>query len=169
MGRLYSQTFSEQIDRCPSLPDWDVLLRVLYEYYLFWTHSLTFCQATRLADESVNSTLLAPRNAVLQTLPRKPWEDQSDEGPLTKQGSKDSLWSKEAEDKARKNVEDFVAGHVVTKYPIQEGKDLTTLSGSTISYEVKGGEKYINPGNIKVLGEREAANGAIWVLDGVIE
>jgi uncharacterized surface protein with fasciclin (FAS1) repeats len=43
------------------------------------------------------------------------------------------------------------------------------LSGSSVSYKIKAGEKYIQPGNIKVLGEREAANGAIWVLDGVIE
>jgi uncharacterized surface protein with fasciclin (FAS1) repeats len=86
-----------------------------------------------------------------------------------RQVSKNTVWSKEAEDKARKNVEEFVAGHVITKYPIQEGKDLPTLTGSTVSYRVKAGEKYIYPGNIKVLGEREAANGAIWVLDGVIE
>jgi len=46
---------------------------------------------------------------------------------------------------------------------------LDTLKGTTVSYSIKGGEKYIEPGNIKVLGEREAANGAIWVLDGVIE
>jgi hypothetical protein len=38
-----------------------------------------------------------------------------------------------------------------------------------VSFKVKGGDKFIYPGNIKVLGEREAANGAIWVLDGVIE
>jgi len=126
-------------------------------------------QATRLSNESLNSTLLAPRNSALQTLPRKPWEDKSNDEQVTKHDSKDLLWNKEAEDKARKNVEDFVAAHVVTKYPIQEGDNLPTLNGSTVSYKVKGGEKYILPGNIKVLSEREAANGAIWVLDGVIE
>ena len=126
-------------------------------------------QATRLADQSVNSTLLVPRNSALQTLPRKPWEDKSNDEQITKHGSKDLFWNKETEDKAKKNLEEFVAGHIITKYPIQEGKDLPTLTGSTLSYKVKGGEKYIFPGNIKVLGEREAANGAIWVLDGVIE
>src|SRR5947207_5560171 len=126
-------------------------------------------QATRLADQSVNSTLLVPRNSALQTLPRKPWEDKSNDEQITKHDSKDLFWNKEAEDKAKKNLEEFVAGHIITKYPIQEGKDLPTLTGSTLSYKVKGGEKYIFPGNIKILGEREAANGAIWVLDGVIE
>jgi uncharacterized surface protein with fasciclin (FAS1) repeats len=120
-----------------------------------------------LADESVNSTFLVPRNSALQTLPRKPWEDKdNDEG--IQQGSED-VWSKEAEDKARKNVEDFVAGHVITKYPIEEGEELSTLGGTSVSFKVKGGDKFIYPGNIKVLGEREAANGDIWVLDGVIE
>ena len=123
-----------------------------------------------MADESVNSTLLVPRNSALQTLPRKPWEDKDDqESPRREDGKEDWVWEKEVEDKARKNVEDFVAGHLVTKYPIEEGKELDTLSGTKVSYKVKGGEKYIYPGEIKVLGEREAANGAIWVLDGVIE
>jgi hypothetical protein len=119
-----------------------------------------------LSDESVNSTLLVPQNSALQTLPRKPWEED-EEGPVV--ADKDVLWDQEAEDKARKNVEDFVASHLITKYPIQEGADLPTLRGTTLSYKLKGGDKYINPGNIKVVGEREAANGAIWVLDGVVE
>src|SRR5208282_302814 len=105
-------------------------------------------QATRLSDESVNSTLLVPRNSALQTLPRKPWEDKSDNEQVTTHDSKDLLWNKEAEDRARKNLEDFVAAHVITNYPIQEGKDLPTLNGSTVSYKVKGGDKYILPGNI---------------------
>ena len=88
---------------------------------------------------------------------------------MARKGSNDLLWNKEEEDKARKNLEKFVADHLVTKYPIQEGEQLPTLSGGFVSYIVKGGIKYINPGNIQVLGEREAANGAIWVLDGVIE
>ena len=102
-------------------------------------------QATRLADQSVNSTLLVPRNSALQTLPRKPWEDKSNDEQITKHGSKDLFWNKETEDKAKKNLEEFVAGHIITKYPIQEGKDLPTLTGSTLSYKVKGGEKYIFP------------------------
>ena len=106
---------------------------------------------------------------MLQTLPRKPWEDKSDGEQVSKHRSKDLLWNKEEEDKARKNVEDFVASHIITIYPVQEGKGLPTLTGSTLSYKVKGGNKYILPGNIKVLGEREAANGAIWILDGVVE
>jgi uncharacterized surface protein with fasciclin (FAS1) repeats len=110
-----------------------------------------------------------PRNSALQVLPRKPWEDASDEPLIAHLGSKGSLWSKEAEDKARKNIEHFVSGHIVPQYPIQEGRELPALGGSTVSYNIKGGEKYVRPGNIKVLGEREAANGAIWVLDGVIE
>ena len=81
----------------------------------------------------------------------------------------DLVWEKEVEDKARKNVEDFVAGHVITKYPIQEDKKLDTLSGTKVWYKTRAGDKYVYPGEIKVLGEREAANGAIWVLDGVIE
>lgn len=123
----------------------------------------------RLADESINSTLLVPTNSALQTLPRKPWEDRDDDGQVTRHGSKDSLWNKKAEDKAKKNIEEFVAGHLVTKYPVEEGKQLATLKGTFVSYTVKGGEKFVDPGNIKVLGEREAANGAIWVLDGAIE
>ena len=113
--------------------------------------------------------MLVPRNSALQTLPRKPWEDKNDKDGLRRDGKEDLVWDKEVEDKARKNVEDFVAGHVITRYPIEEAKKLDTLSGTQVEYRVKGGDKYVYPGEIKVLGEREAANGAIWVLDGVIE
>jgi uncharacterized surface protein with fasciclin (FAS1) repeats len=68
-----------------------------------------------------------------------------------------------------KNIEEFVSGHIITEYPIDKNSDLPTLLGKTVSYKVSGGEKYIQPGNVKVVGEREAANGAIWVLDGVVE
>jgi uncharacterized surface protein with fasciclin (FAS1) repeats len=126
-------------------------------------------KAIRLADDSVNSTLLVPTNSALQTLPRKPWEDKAGDGRITRHGSKDLVWNEEAEEKARKNIEEFVAGHLVTKYPIEEDKQLPTLKGTFVCFKVEGGEKFVHPGNIKVLGEREAANGAIWVLDGVIE
>lgn len=105
-------------------------------------------------------------------MPRKPWEDKPDEGddPKIKMHVlKQLVGPTAAEDKARKNLEQFVYGHVVTKSPIKEGEEVPTLLGTTVSYKTKQGEKFIYPGNIKVVGEREAANGAIWVLDGVIE
>ena len=124
-----------------------------------------------MANDKLNSTLLAPRNSALQSLHRRPWEDEDeDEGSqVIRHGSKGDLSSQEIEDKARQNVEQFVAGHVITNSPIQPDIELETLRGTKISYTIKSGEKFIQPGNIKVLGEREAANGAIWVLDGVIE
>jgi len=125
-------------------------------------------QANRLADESLNSTLLVPRNSALQTLPRKPWEDDNGDDPRIVDG-KDGVWSKEAEDRVAKNVETFVASHLITKYPIPDGKQLPTLTGSFVSYSIKHGKKYIHPGHVEVVGEREAANGAIWILDGVVE
>ena len=116
----------------------------------------------------MNSTLLVPRNSALQNLHRKPWEDKEEDGKVTQDDG--SLWSKEAEDKARRNVEEFVAGHVIPTHPIQPYVELETIRGTKVSYTIsKSGEKIVNPGNIKILGEREAANGAIWVLDGVIE
>jgi uncharacterized surface protein with fasciclin (FAS1) repeats len=101
-------------------------------------------------------------------LPRKPWEDDGGDDPRIIQDN-DGVWSKAAEDQAAKNVETFVASHLVTLYPIQEGKQLPTLTGSFVSYSTKHGKTFIHPGNIEVVGQREAANGAIWVLDGVLE
>jgi uncharacterized surface protein with fasciclin (FAS1) repeats len=121
-----------------------------------------------LANESLNSTLLVPRNSALQTLPRKPWQDDDGDDPRIVDGN-DALWSKESEEKAARNVETFVASHLITQSPIHEGKQLPTLTGSFVSYSIKRGQKYIHPGNIEVVGEREAANGAIWILNGVLE
>src|SRR5205085_9366087 len=99
------------------------------EYRTILPCYLIYIQASRLADESINSTLLVPRNSALQTLPRKPWEDKNEKDGLRRDGKEDLVWDKEVEDKARKNVEDFVAGHVITRYPIEEAKKLDTLSG----------------------------------------
>jgi uncharacterized surface protein with fasciclin (FAS1) repeats len=132
-------------------------------------HSFLIFQASRLADESTNSTLLVPCNSALQILPRKPWEDRDEKEGIRRDGKEDLVWDQEVEDQARKNVEDFVAGHLITRYPVEEGKKVDTLRGTQVEYRVMGGDKYVYPGEIKVLGEREAANGAIWVLDGVIE
>jgi Fasciclin domain len=128
-------------------------------------------QVTRLADGSVNSTFLVPNNSALQNLHRKPWEDEDEVSRPDQHGSmpNDDMWNREVEEKARQNVENFVAGHLITRYPIQPDADLPTMKGPSVSYRIENGVKYVRPGNAKVLGEREAANGAIWVLDGVLE
>lgn len=106
---------------------------------------------------------------MLQKMPRKPWEDKNDEPSRSRKGSMDALLDKETEDKAWKNIEKFVGRHLVTKHPINEGEQLQTLVGTSVFYEVKNGVKFFYPGNIRVVEEKEAANGAIWVLDGVLD
>lgn len=127
---------------------------------------------------SSNTTLLAPLNSVMQSLPRKPWEDRPDDTS--------DVAAKWSEDKASENLRRFVLEHVVGVSPWEEGEKnaMQTLwseeNGETkarkIWWERRGGgssggeeRKVIMPGEIvvdRVVGR--VGNGEIWSLKGVI-
>lgn len=116
----------------------------------------------RLVDDTKSTLILAPVNSAIVNLPQKPWQD----GPENAQDPKVSILRND--DRASKNIETFVSRHVIPKYPIEAGKKFKNLAGQTVSFEVKDGEKYID-GKHKVLSEKKASNGAIWVISGVID
>lgn len=119
-----------------------------------------------------NTTLLAPLNSAMQSLPRKPWEDRPDDS-----SSVSAQWS---EDKAAKNLRRFVLEHAVGQSPWREGEKAKTLwaeengSKGEIWWERRGGgdsgedeRRVIMPGEIvvdKVVGR--VGNGEIWALKG---
>lgn len=117
--------------------------------------------ARRLLDPSQRTLVLAPINSAITALPRKPWVD----GPVDAQDPKISPLRNE--DRAARNIEAFVERHVVSQYPLPAGAEAKNMAGQAISVEMKDEEKYIN-GKYKVLVEKTAANGAIWVISGVI-
>jgi hypothetical protein len=111
---------------------------------------------------SQNTTLLAPLNSAMQSLPRKPWEDRpGDEQPVAQYN----------EDKAAENLKRFVEEHVIPTSPWEEGKEnkIRTLGGRELWWEMDGEKKLIRPGGLvvaEVVGR--VGNGEVWAIDGVV-
>lgn len=119
----------------------------------------------RLESSSQNITLLAPLNAAIQALPRKPWEDPRDYASLGAQAYN----GKDGEDRAHKNLRRFVESHLVPKSEWEEGEKVETMSGSKIWWETKDGKRVIMPGGVEVEGVgRRVGNGEVWVLKGAL-
>ena len=86
--------------------------------------------ASRLNDASQNITVLAPRNAAIQALPRKPWEDPGEYehfGAAAYQGP-------DGQDRAKKNLKRFVEAHLIPVSPWNEGEEAETLGGRKLKW-----------------------------------
>ncbi|RMZ78024.1 hypothetical protein DV737_g4067, partial [Chaetothyriales sp. CBS 132003] len=110
-----------------------------------------------------NTTLLAPLNSVMQSLPRKPWESKPDDT--------DSVRAPTNEEKAAHNIQSFVEEHIVPISPWKEGKDgkTKTIGGQELWWEQRGDKRYVMPGDLlvdAVVGR--AGNGEIWAIKGVV-
>lgn len=119
--------------------------------------------SSRLDSASTNSTLLAPSNGVLQSLPRKPWEDPDP------QVSAQMFVGDEGQQRAKRNLERFVAAHVVPAAPWGQGEKVSTLDGGRVWWESRLGKRWIMPGDVEVDEVlKTVGNGEIWVLKGVL-
>ena len=115
-----------------------------------------------LSDRGENTTVLAPSNAAVSRLPRKPWEDPDDaEGAADYSGI-------QGEDRASRNLRRFVEAHCVVAAPWEEGVKARTVEGVEVWWEMGGnGRRRVMPDGIEVLqAKEEVANGQLWVLDG---
>jgi len=119
----------------------------------------------RFEDAGENSTVLAPENAVVTKLPRKPWEDTDDYQAF----GADAYAGDEGKNRAQQNLKRFVEAHVVPQSPWAEGDKVETLAGSQIWYEKKDGALVIQPGNIEVAKVADkASNGEVWIIKGIL-
>jgi hypothetical protein len=110
-----------------------------------------------------NTTLLAPLNSAMQSLPRKPWEDRPDDAS--------GVSAARNEDKAAENLRRFVEEHVVPTSPWVEGQagKIKTLGGQEVWWEKENGKKVIMPGRVEVDGVvGKVGNGQLWALKGVM-
>jgi len=115
--------------------------------------------ANRLSSSSTSTTLLAPVNSAIESLPRKPWEDPND--AIVYEGD-------DGKDKAQENLKKFVESHIIPMAPWLEGEKVKTLAGQEIWWVKDGDKKMIQPGNIEVESVAEkVANGQVWILKGV--
>lgn len=117
--------------------------------------------AQRLADPSRKTLVLAPLNSAIMALPSKPWVDGTGSGQDPK------ISPQRNDESASKNIEAFVKHHIVAQYPLEAGQKAETLAGEPVYVEIRAGEKYVN-GKFKVVSEKKADNGAIWVISGVL-
>lgn len=119
-------------------------------------HSST---ATLLGTLSVNTTVLAPLNSAVDSLPRKPWEEEN-------QDSAKAFDGPGGKDKADQNLLRFVEAHLVAAgSPWEQGKKAKTVLGRDVWWEEKDGKKVIMPDGVEV--DRvagKAANGEIVSL-----
>lgn len=136
--------------------------------------------AARLDSSAQNTTVLAPVNGAVTSLPRKPWEDPAEYARL----GAEAYEGLEGEGRAHRNLRRFVEAHVVPESPWQEGKKVQTLAGGTVWWERKDGVKrvrvagarpllllanvraQIQPGNVEVTSvPSKVGNGEVWILN----
>lgn len=73
------------------------------------------------------------------------------------------------EEDARTNLESFLAAHIVPeKMDLPGGPAHTLLKGVDVTVEGEEGAYVVQPGNVKVLGVKEASNGRILYIDGIV-
>ena len=93
----------------------------------------------RLDDNTQNTTVLAPLNSELQSLPRKPWEDPKDYKAL----GENAYDGRDGEDRAHRNLRKFVEAHIVPVSPWEEGEKVESLGGGKVWWEGKGDKKTV--------------------------
>ncbi|KAK2739906.1 hypothetical protein FQN55_009079 [Onygenales sp. PD_40] len=124
--------------------------------------------SARLNDGSQNTTVLAPLNSAIQSLPRKPWEDPQDYEQF---GREQAYAGAEGEGRAQRNLRRFVEAHMVPVTPWGEGEagKVKTVGGGEVRWEKKGGKIFIQPGNVEVQKiAKKVSNGEVWILKGII-
>jgi hypothetical protein len=94
----------------------------------------------RFEDSSLNTTIMAPINSAIMSLPRKPWENPEDYDRL----GADVYEGEPGEERAQKNLRRFVEAHVVPVSPWKEGKKVETLAGGEVWWESKDGVKKVS-------------------------
>ncbi|KAI5780702.1 hypothetical protein DFH27DRAFT_604519 [Peziza echinospora] len=127
----------------------------------------------RLEDQQKNTTVLAPSNSVITSLPRKPWENPKDESDASAQGVvKEELYRGESgEERAADNLRRFVEAHLVGISPWEKGKENSqrTLEGKVVWWDEENGVRKIYPDGIEVdQVKNDVTNGQIWIIKGVI-
>jgi hypothetical protein len=96
--------------------------------------------AKRFSASGSNSTVLAPINSAITSLPRKPWEDPEDYKSL----GADAYEGELGEDRAHRNLRRFVESHIVPVVPWEQGKKVKTVAGQEIWWESEDGKKLVS-------------------------
>ena len=121
--------------------------------------------STRLDTTGLNTTVLAPVNSAISSLPRKPWEDPKDYERI----GAAAYSGQEGSDRASQNLKRFTEAHVIPTSPWKEGEKVKSMSGTEMWWKNEDGKAVVYPGEVEV--ERvtsRVANGEVWMLKGVL-
>lgn len=97
--------------------------------------------ASRLNDKSQNTTVLAPLNSAINSLPRKPWEDPED---YERFGKAQAYKGDEGKDRAQRNLQRFVEAHLVPVSPWREGEEVETVGGGKVKWVKEGDTVFVS-------------------------
>lgn len=118
-----------------------------------------------LESSGQNSTILAPSDQAITSLPRKPWEDAADYDKL----GANAYAGQDGTDRANENMRRWLEGHVVPRSPWSVGEKVKTQAGNEVWWEEKDGKRVIMPKGIEVTGKPETVgNGELWTIAGVL-
>ena len=96
----------------------------------------------RLDDSTKNTTVLAPLNSAVESLPRKPWEDPRDYDAL----GANAYEGDDGQERAQRNLRRFVEAHIVPVSPWEAGDKVKSLGDDrSIWWESKDGIKVVWP------------------------
>jgi len=96
--------------------------------------------SSRLDSSAQNTTVLAPEDAAIRKLPRKPWEDPQDYETL----GANAYAGQDGESRAQKNLRRFVEAHIVPESPWRAGQEMQTLAGNKVTCQEKDGMKMVS-------------------------
>lgn len=121
--------------------------------------------ALQIQSSDSRTLILTPLNTAITSLERKPWlgADNKHEAPEF-----DAL---KKEERAARNIERFAKAHII---PFKQGnplekQELQNLLGHAVFIEKRETSKYVQPGDLRVVDEKDAENGIIFVVAGVMD
>lgn len=120
--------------------------RVLSEYNNRFDFPLSFVRdvesaAQRLEDSASNTTVLAPLNSAVESLPQKPWEDPRDYGAL----GPNAYEGGDGHQRAHRNLQRFVERHMVPVSPWPKGKKVKAIGDDQdVWWEEHDGKKVVS-------------------------
>jgi len=138
---------------------------------IFYDYARGIGLGNKLNDKSSMITVLVPRNKAVMKLAKKPHQDKVrvHEGVI--------LTEEEMYTRSQKNVERWIAAHMIPSYPIDFNSQAypTLLDGTSVKFDMVKGDPnapewsnvLVNK-DIRIVGSKEASNGIYYLIDGVI-
>jgi len=139
---------------------------------IFYDYARGTDLGNKLSDKSSMITVLVPNNKAVMKLAKKPHQDR------VRMHEDVVLTEEEMYTRSQKNVERWIAAHMIPTYPIDFNSQSypTLLDGSFVRFDVVKGDPNIPEWSnvlvnkdMRIVGSKEASNGVYYLIDGVVE